>query len=414
MNSAINGPAATPETRGGIPDLELKPKLHCEELPPGAHAETVCAHYGDDPRAYLGAATPPIFQTSTFFYPDMEAWEKRRRADAKTYDYTRVGNPTTQVLEAKLARLERGDWCDGFGSGMGAITAAINACVHTGAHVVCVAHCYGPTRWYLSHLERFGVTSTYVNSVRPDDFIAAVRPETKLIYLESPTSGRMDVPEIEPVARFARQRGIATIFDNSWASPYFQNPLEFGIDLVVHSISKYINGHSDVIAGCVVGRNGDLRRRVAREVELSGATLDPHAAWLVLRGLRTLPLRMERHQSNALQLARFLERHPKVARVLHPGLESHPQHAVARRQLRGYSGLFSFTLRESTKAAMQNFISRLKLFGFGVSWGGFESIVIGGTFFSDAAGPPEWVIRLSVGLETADDLVADVKQALES
>lgn len=402
-----------PAASSAMPNLALKPAIDARDPAPDAGAATICGHYADDPAAHFGAAAPPIYQTSTFVYPDCEAWDNRRRPDARTYDYTRVGNPTTQALEAKIARLERGNWCDAFGSGMGAISAAINACTRAGSHVVCVSQVYGPTRWYLSHLQRYGVETTYVADASPEGYIAAVRPETTLIYLESPTSGRMDVPETAPVAAFARQRGIPTIFDNSWASPYFQNPLEHGVDLVVHSISKYINGHSDVIAGCVVGRDGDLRRRVAREVELSGATLDPHAAWLILRGLRTLPLRMEQHQRSGLAVARLLEGHPRVARVMHPGLESHPHHEIARRQLRGWSGLFSFTLRDQTKAAMERFISRLRLFGLGVSWGGFESLVVGGTFFSESPDRPEYVIRLSVGLETTEDLVADVRQALE-
>lgn len=410
MNPSAPLPADAPAP---MPELTLKPPLAVSEPLPQGGFETLCAHLADEPRAHLGAAAPPVYQSSTFIYPDWQAWERRRQPGVKTYDYTRVGNPTTQILEAKLARLEHGDWCDCFASGMGAITAAINACVRTGSHVVCVSQVYGPTRWYLSHLTRFGVQTTYVNSVRPEDFIAAVRPETSLIYLESPTSGRMDVPEIAPLADFARGRQITTIFDNSWASPYFQNPLDFGVDLVVHSISKYINGHSDVIAGCVIGRDGPLRGRVAREVELAGSTLDPHAAWLILRGLRTLALRMEQHQRSALAVARMLVGHPAVARVTHPGLESHPHHGIARRQLRGYSGLFSFTLKEPGKAPVERFVSRLRLFRIGVSWGGYESLVVAGTFFSESADRPEYVIRLSVGLESTDDLVADVRQALE-
>jgi len=400
----------------GLPNLwpRVKPEFEIDEPLPDAGFETICARYAENPQRQLGAAAPPVYQTSTFIYPDAEAFEHRRTEAAATYDYSRCANPTNQILEAKLARLENAAWADCFGSGMGAISAAINACVKSGEHVVAVAHCYGPTRWYLEHLKRFGVETTFVNSVEPRDFVAAMRPETRLVYLESPTSGRFDVPEVPPVAAAARERGIVTIFDNSWATPYFQRPLDFGVDLVVHSASKYLNGHSDVVAGVAAGRDERLRRRLWKEAELCGAMLDPFAAWLMLRGLRTLALRMEQHQRSGLAVARMLEQHPKVRQVLHPGLESHAQHAVGRRQLRGYSGLFSFELKDGSREAMHAFLNRLKLFGLGVSWGGYESLVLGGTTFSDRPDRPENLIRLSVGLESIDDLIADLKRALEA
>jgi cystathionine beta-lyase len=390
-----------------------KPTFSCAPPSPDAGFETICTHYGDEPGRHFGTAVPPIYQTSTFIYPDAEAFEKRRTAECPHYDYTRAGNPTNQILEAKLALLEKGQWADCFASGMGAITAAINSSVQAGAHVVAVAFCYGPTQWYLRHLQRFGVETTFVRGADPQGFITAIRPNTKLIYLESPASGRFEVPEIEPITKVARERGITTIFDNSWATPYFQNPLQMGADLVVHSASKYLNGHTDVVAGCVIGREHKLREPIWDEVELAGAPLDPFAAWLTLRGLRTLALRMERHQENGLAVARFLERHPKIAFVLHPGLESHPQHAIAARQLRGYASLFSFALREQGREAMHRFLDRLRLFGLGVSWGGFDSLILGGTLFSADPDRPEWLIRVHVGLETKEDLIADLKQALE-
>lgn len=405
-------PAAKPLDPVGEPFP--KPQPPAKELPPDAGFETICEHFGEDRMAHFGAAAPPIYQSSTFIYPDAAAFETRRRADCPYYDYTRVGNPTTAILEAKLAKLEKGNWAFGLASGMGAISAVINACVHAGAHVVIVSHCYGPTRYYLkTYLQRFGVTVTFVPGANPQDFIDAIRPETRLIYLESPTSGYMEIIDVEPIVAEARRRGIVTAFDNSWASPYFQNPLETGIDLVVHSATKYIGGHSDLVAGVVVGREDALYRRIGREAEFVGATLDPFAAWLMLRGLRTLALRLEQHQKNGLALARFLSEHPKVRRVHHPGLASHPGHAVARKQLRGFGGLFSIELREQSRAATHRFLDRLRLFHQGVSWGGHESLAIGGTFFGTDPLQPLWLIRLHAGLETTEDLVADVKQALE-
>jgi cystathionine beta-lyase/cystathionine gamma-synthase len=296
---------------------------------------------------------------------------------------------------------------------MGAISSCINACIHHGAHVVCVGHVYGPTRTYLSHLKRFGVETTFVHGVNTADFIAALRPDTRLLYLESPTSGYFDCPEIAPLTAAARQRNIRTIFDNSWATPYFMNPLDLGIDLVVHTASKHLGGHSDVVAGVAVGRDPQLQPLVLKEAELGGATLDPFAAWLILRGLRTLALRMQQHHASGLAVAAALVEHPRVARVIHPGHPSHPNYAVARRQLRGCSGLFSIVLREQSREATFRFLNRLRLFGQGVSWGGHESLAIGGTFFSDDPSKPEWLIRLYIGLESTPDLIADVRQALD-
>ncbi len=391
----------------------VKPGLPREDPVPNCGFETICTHYGEDPERQFGAAAPPIYQTSTFLYPDAATFDQRRKPGGGRYEYTRGSNPTSQILEAKLARMERAEWADCFGSGMAAITAAINSCVAANTHVVAVAHCYGPTRRYLDRMKRFGVETTFVAGVDPEDFIAAIRPNTRLIYLESPTSGLFEVPEIEPITRAARERGIITAFDNSWATPFFQNPLEMGADLVLHSATKFLNGHSDVVAGVVVGRDRGLREHFLREIELVGGILDPHAAWLLLRGLRTLPLRMERHQENGLAVAEMLAEHPKVTYVLHPGLESHPQHATARKQLRGYSGLFSFALEEQGRAATHRLLNRLKLFRIGVSWGGYESLAVGGTLFGVAGDRPEWLIRLHVGLESKRDLIADIQQALE-
>jgi cystathionine beta-lyase len=390
-----------------------KPQPEFDDPVPQPGFGTIATHFGEDYAAREGAAAPPIYQTSTFIYPDAAAFAARISGESRRHDYTRVSNPTTQILEAKLARLEHGEWGQCFGSGMAAISSAIYACVKSGSHVVCVDHVYGPTRIYLQHVRRFGVETTYVRGSETGPFLAALRPETRVLMLESPTSGHFECPEIGPLTAAARERGITTIFDNSYATPYFMNPLDLGIDIVVHTGTKYINGHSDVVAGVAVGRDQKLRDAVQREAELGGATLDPFAAWLMLRGLRTLHVRMEQHQKSGLAAARFLESHPRVARVMHPGLESHPQHAIAARQMRGYAGLFSFALKEQTKEATHRFLDRLRLFGQGVSWGGHESLAIGGTFFGTDPTRPEWIVRLHVGLETTANLVADLKRALE-
>ena len=383
----------------------------------GGGFETLCAHYGEHRLAHGGGAAPPIYQSSTFVYPDAEAFEERDRPDTPYYVYTRRTNPTTAILEAKLARLEHGLWARCFASGMGAITAAINLCVSTDAHVVVVSDCYQPTRRYLTqYLDRFNVQATFVPGTHPDDFVAALRDETHVIYLESPTSGRFDVIELAPIVAAARQRGITTILDNSWSTPYFQQPLDLGIDLVVHSATKFISGHSDTLGGVVVGRDEGLRRRLCSEAELLGASIDPFAAWLLIRGLRTLAVRMEQHQRSGLALAHLLAEHPAVERVYYPGLETYAQHAVARRQMRGYSGMLSFALRDQTRVATNRFLNRLRVFSIGCSWGGYESLVLGGRgadLFAENLHEPEWIIRLHCGLESTPDLVDDVRQALQ-
>lgn len=389
------------------------PRRPADDLPAGVGFETLCTHAAEASQILGGPAAVPIYQASTFLFPDAEAFEKRKAPGSPYFEYTRVGNPTTAVLEAKLALLEKAQWCFCLSSGMAAISAAINACVHAGAHVVCVERCYWPTARYLrNYLPRFGVTTTFVNSVSAADYIAAIRPETKLIYLESPTSGTMEILDVESITAEARRRGIPVAFDNSWASPFFQTPLDLGCDLVVHSATKYIGGHSDVVAGVVCGRDEQLRRRVFREVELIGGTIDPFASWLLIRGLRTLGVRLRQHERSALAVARLLAGHPKVRCVRHPGLESAPGHELARRQMRGFGGLFSFELHDQSRDATHAFIDKLRLFSIGVSWGGHESLVLGGNFWSQDAQMPAWMIRLYVGLETTEDLVEDVRQAL--
>ncbi|MFH1747435.1 MAG: PLP-dependent aspartate aminotransferase family protein [Planctomycetota bacterium] len=392
----------------------VKPRVRGEDPVPGAGFETICAHYAEDRAAHRGAAALPIYQTSTFVYPDTQAWESRYDPESPYYEYTRVGNPGTATLEAKLARLEKGDWSFATSSGMGAVSSAINACVFSGAHVVATAGVYWPTQRYLRYyLPRFGVETTFIDSCDPADYLAAMRPETRLVYLESPTSGYFEMPDIAPIAAEARTRGIITALDNSWATPYFQQPLDLGCDLVVHSATKYIGGHSDVVGGIVAGRGEELRKHVFREVELLGSVADPFAAWLLTRGLRTLKIRMEQHQASALALAHFLEDHPTVRRVHHPGLESHPQHAVALRQLKGYASLFSFELVDQSQAAVFRVMDRTRLFSIGVSWGGYESLILGGTLYAKSTQEPVWLVRLHVGLEATADLRADLKQALE-
>jgi len=392
--------------------------------------ETLCAHAGEDPRRHCGAVTPPIYQSSLFTSPDCEAFAARHERWPEVYDYTRVANPTTDVLEAKLAALEQAEACRVFGSGMAAVSAAILHCVRAGDHVVAVDSVYGPTRALLTgYLKGLGIETTWVRGEDPEEFARAARKGTRLFYLESPSSVVMRLQDLEAVAEVARERGVATVVDNSWASPYYQNPLALGIDLVVHSATKYLGGHSDIVAGAVMGSAERIQQIASREGVLLGAVLDPFASWLMIRGVRTLALRMERHQQSGLAVARFLEQHPKVARVHYAGLESHPQRALAVRQMRGSSGLLSLELKDGTREAAFRFVDSLRWFAIGVSWGGYESLALPVGFVPEGKIPGRapfvfpgitppaqevrWGVRLHVGLETVDDLLEDLSQALD-
>ena len=375
--------------------------------------ETLCMHFAEDRALQFGAVTPPLYQNSTFAYPDAESF--MARDDGTRFDYTRVRNPTTKVLEEKIARLEKAEACRAFGSGMGAIAAAIFSSVRSGDHIITIDTVYEPTRrLFADFLTRFGVETTFVDGTEIASFERAIRPETGLIFLESPSSALFKLQDLAGVAQVARSRGITTICDNSNATPVFQNPIALGVDLVAHTATKYIGGHSDVVGGLLAGSRERIEAIGAQECQLLGATCDPFAGWLMLRGLRTLPVRMERHRRSGLEIARLLATDGRVRRVHYPGLDMHPQHALAKRQMRGQSGLLSFELRDNSREATFAVVNRLRLFGIAVSWGGYESLAIPVEVSDAASGEATWMIRLSVGLESVEDLKADLYAALNA
>jgi cystathionine beta-lyase len=375
--------------------------------------ETLCAHAGEDPARCFGAPVPPIYQNSLFTLPDVDAFLGRQGRQPDTYDYSRVANPTTDILEAKLAALEGAETARCFASGMAAVSAALLHCVRAGDHLVAVETCYGPTRKLLTeYLPRYGVSTTFVRGHDPQQFADAIRPETRLIYLESPSSLVFELQDLAAVSALARERGIITAIDNSWASPYFQNPIALGIDLVLHSATKYLGGHSDLVAGVVLGPRERMRELCEWEGQLLGGMLDPFAAWLLLRGVRTLPVRLDRQQQSATAIAQVLDSHPKVSRVHYPGLRSHPQYELGRKQMRGSSGLLSFELKEAGLEPVRRVVDALRYFGIGVSWGGFESLAIPIPIPGPHVPEPGWGIRLHVGLETVDDLLSDLEAAI--
>jgi cystathionine beta-lyase len=375
--------------------------------------ETQCVHFAEERESNRGAAAPPLYQNSTFTFPDSETFSRFRSPDFDRFVYTRMSNPTTALLETKIAELECGEAARAFASGMAAISAAIMSCVKAGDHIICIETVYGPTREFLTeYLPRFGVETTYVRGTDVEDFHKALRPNTRLIYLESPSSLLFELQDFAQIAQLAKPRGISTACDSSDATPFFQNPIQFGIDLVVHTATKYLGGHSDLVAGIAVGSKERISRLVFQEGALLGGVIDPFVSWLMLRGLRTLPVRMERHQKSAMAIARFLESDARVARVFYDGLPSHPQAELARRQMRGHSGMLSFELRDNAREQAHRVVDALKYFCIAVSWGGYESLAIPLEVSDPASGKKTWIIRLSVGLESIEDLKADLYQAL--
>jgi cystathionine beta-lyase len=396
------------------------------------HAETDLMHFAEDRRRHHGAVVPPIYQNSLFTFESWEAIDAAFDDRTHAFIYSRLGNPTVTMAEQKLARLAGGERARLFASGMAAVSAAVMHCLDAGDHVVAVKHCYGPASNLLNvYLRRkMGIEVSFVDGSSVEDFDRAITERTRLIYLESPSSAVFGLQDIAAVVELARarngardraERPIRTLIDNTWATPIFQRPLSLGVDLELHSCSKYLCGHSDTVAGALIGSAELLESLAVEEGELLGAPISPNEAWLLARSLRTLPLRMRRHQESALAIARFLEGHPKVKQVRHPGLESHPQYALGRRQMSGTSGLMGFELATTDVEAVRRFFDGLSVFQIGVSWGGHESLVYAPAISYLKELPPERFaemgialgdMRISVGLEHVDDLLSDLEQAL--
>ncbi|HEX8560316.1 MAG TPA: PLP-dependent aspartate aminotransferase family protein [Pyrinomonadaceae bacterium] len=366
------------------------------------------------------AVTPPIWQTTTFSAESSEHFAEIATAVRPAEFYTRYGNPTHKEVEATLAALEGGEAALLTSSGMGAIFTALMSCLKAGDHVVAQTNHYAGAMTLFDELPgRFGVEVTVVDQTRTEAFAEALRPATRVVYAESPTNPLMQITDLRAVAELARARGVTTIVDNTFATPVNQRPLEFGFDCVVHSATKYLGGHSDVTAGALVASR-EFVERAWRFSLLAGSILSPFDGWLVLRGLRTLGMRVGRHNSNALALARFLEGHPRVERVHYPGLESHPQHQLARSQMAGFTGMLSAELRGDFAAA-ERLISRLRLATNAASLGGHETLIVHpaamwrGYMTAEQLrdrGLSESLVRISVGVEDEPDLLEDFARAL--
>lgn len=381
--------------------------------------QTDCTATGEDRQRYHGSIPPPIYESSTFVFPNFADFEAAAQHPGGRPIYTRGSNPTVQVLQEKLALLERAEAAQVFASGMAAISAAVLSVVRSGDHLIAPRGVYANShRLFHEYLPSYGIETTFADLTDLDAIEAAIRPTSRLLYLESPTNPTMALSDLIQVAALARRHDLVTVIDNSLATPYNQRPLEAGIDLVVHSASKYLSGHSDIVAGVVAGSQARLEAISARQIRDLGGILGPFEAWLMLRGLRTLGLRMAAHNAAGMRVARWLEGRPEVECVLYPGLPSHPQAALARRQMRGASSLMGMVVRGGRPAAIR-LADGLQYFGIGVSWGGFESLVLptdplpGMTAAERAAlDPDQGFVRLYVGLEDVEDLLADLDQAL--
>lgn len=365
------------------------------------------------------SVAPPIFQSSIFCFKSFEDFQAALADEANNFLYSRGNNPTVNLCEKKLAALEHAERAKLVGSGVAAISCAVLSQVKSGDHCVVVDNSYSWTRYmFKDYLARFGVTVTFVEGTRIEQFEEAIRPNTRIIYLESPATFTFKLQPLRQVAELARNHHIKTIIDNTWATPIYQNPIDLGIDIVVHSATKYLGGNSDLLGGVVMGSEEDVTHIFNTEFLPLGPVPDPFMAWLIMRNIRTLHIRMPVHYSNALGLAEFLEKRDDVESVLYPLLPSFPQYDLAKEQMRGGSGLFSFRLKTRDVEKIKKITNSVKFFKRAVSWGGYESLFDpAATQFAPGKPVPEdrvSLIRVHAGLEDLELLKADLEQALDS
>jgi methionine-gamma-lyase len=385
------------------------------------HDATRPIHAGPLPEASCGAVSMPIYQTSTFAFHDAAEGAARFEGLDGGYKYTRLGNPTNRALETAVQELEGGYDALATATGMAAISTVLLALLRAGDHIVGTDCVYGPTRLLVEkHLSKFGIVSSWVPTEDLDAVRAAVRPETRLIFVETPANPTMKLTDLEGCARIARDRDAWFVVDNTFCSPVLQQPLRHGAHVVVHSMTKYINGHSDVVAGMIVSGHADVHEKLRASLCTLGGTIDPHQAWLVLRGMRTLDLRIRAAQDNAVRLAEWLRAHPKVAWVSYPGLPEHPQHDLVAKQMKGPGAMIAFGVRGGLEAA-RRMIDAVRLATLAVSLGGVETLIEHPASMTHAgvsreererSGIRDDLVRLSVGCEAYEDLRDDLDQAL--
>lgn len=377
--------------------------------------DTRLGHLGRDPKANHGVVNPPVYHASTILFESLAAWEESRKPYTGTgrTTYGRSGTPTTFALEEAVADLEGGYAAIAVASGLGAVAATLSAFVSAGDHILVADTVYEPTRQVCDLLlARFGVETTYYDPTIGGGIAALMRPRTRVVYMESPGSLTFEMQDVPALVDAARAAGAVPVIDNTWATPLFYNPMALGVEVVIHAATKYIVGHADAMLGLVV-TNEERYRDLRRSVTLLGHAAAPDDVYLAQRGLRTLSVRLQRHQETATRLARWLQRRPEVAQVLYPALPDHPGHEIWRRDFTGASGLFSFVLKPAPDVAVAAMVDGLALFGIGASWGGYESLILPAhperTRTATQWHEPGPVFRIHAGLEDADDLIADLE-----
>ncbi|HEY3057128.1 MAG TPA: cystathionine gamma-synthase [Thermoanaerobaculia bacterium] len=373
---------------------------------------TDCIHAGQEPEPHTGAVTVPIYQTSTYVQPEL--------GRHKGYEYARTQNPTREALEKNIAALERGKHGRCFASGMSAIDTVFRL-LQSGDHVVAGENMYGGSyRLFSRVLEKFGLQFTYVDTSKVDEVRKAMRPETKIVFLETPTNPMMTITDLAACSDVAHKGGALVVVDNTFCSPYLQRPIELGADIVLHSTTKFLNGHSDSIGGVVVSNSDEVAEKIAFLQNAVGAILSPFDSWLVLRGVKTLAVRMKRHEENGMAMAEYLRNHKKVKKVYYPGLPDHPQHQLARKQMNGFGSMISFEL--GSKENAKKFLDRVRLSSLAESLGGVETLISHPVSMTHGSVPEETrkrlgitpgLVRISVGIEDIEDLIADLENAFE-
>jgi cystathionine beta-lyase/cystathionine gamma-synthase len=373
---------------------------------------TDCIHAGQEPEPHTGAVTIPIYQTSTYVQPEL--------GRHKGYEYARTQNPTRAALEANLAALEGGRFGHCFASGMSAIDVVFRM-LQSGDHVVAGENMYGGSyRLFSRVLEKFGLQFTYVDTACADAVRRAITPSTKVLFLETPTNPMMTVTDLAACAEIAHKSGVMVVVDNTFCSPYLQRPIELGADIVVHSTTKFLNGHSDSVGGVVVSNSDEVAQKIGFLQNAVGAILSPFDSWLVLRGVKTLAVRMKRHEENGQAMANYLVNHAGVKKVYYPGLPDHPQHALARRQMNGFGSMISFELGSLQRA--KAFLDRVRLCSLAESLGGVETLISHPATMTHASVPhadrqrlgiTDGLVRISVGIEDVEDLIADLENAFD-
>jgi len=384
----------------------------------GFDSKLVHAGIPDDP---MGSAITPIYQTSTFAFRNAQEGADRFAGKAEGYIYTRIGNPTINALEVAMAQLENGLGGVATSSGMSAVATVYLALLSAGDHVVSQASVYGPSRILMEkHMSRFGVEATFLDTTDLEQVKAAIKPNTKIIYVESPGNPGMQVTDLAAVAELAHANGALVVVDNTFASPYLQRPLDLGCDVVLHSITKFINGHADVVGGVLVAKDEAIYKQLRAMMVMSGCNMDPHQAWLVSRGLKTLSIRIDRAQQSAMEIAKWLEKHPKIEWVSYLGLPSHPQFELVKKQMKGPGAMLSFEVKGGVEGG-RRLMDNVKLATLAVSLGGVETLISHPASMTHASmgkearlasGISDGLVRYSVGIENVEDLIADLEQAL--